>query len=83
MKGRNFKRRGFCLFYSKKAVEAKTKPKLTAKKKTGKKDMALLIEVEDELHNMDKALEQLAGHGHASGDFSDFNEQGYDTGGTG
>ena len=45
--------------------------------------MALLIEVEDELHNMDKALEQLAGHGHASGDFSDFNEQGYDTGGTG
>lgn len=32
-------------------------------------DMALLIEVEDELHNMDKALEQLAGHGHASGDF--------------
>lgn len=34
-----------------------------------KKDMALLIEVEDELHNMDKALEQLAGHGHASGDF--------------
>lgn len=34
-----------------------------------KGDMALLIEVEDELHNMDKALEQLAGHGHASGDF--------------
>jgi len=34
-----------------------------------KKDMALLIEVEDELHNMDKALEQLAGHGHASGEF--------------
>ena len=34
-----------------------------------RKDMALLIEVEDELHNMDKALEQLAGHGHASGDF--------------
>ena len=34
-----------------------------------KKDMVLLIEVEDELHNMDKALEQLAGHGHASGDF--------------
>lgn len=32
-------------------------------------DMALLIEVEDELHNMDKALEQLAGHGHASGEF--------------
>lgn len=34
-----------------------------------KKDMASLIEVEDELHNMDKALEQLAGHGHASGEF--------------
>lgn len=34
-----------------------------------KRDMALLIEVEDELHNMDKALEQLAGHGHASGEF--------------
>ena len=34
-----------------------------------KKDMALLIEVEDELHNMDMALEQLAGHGHASGEF--------------
>ena len=34
-----------------------------------KKDMALLIEVEDELQNMDKALEQLAGHGHASGEF--------------
>ncbi|MCI8379817.1 MAG: hypothetical protein HFH72_15135 [Lachnospiraceae bacterium] len=34
-----------------------------------KGDMALLIEVEDELHNMDKALEQLAGHGHASGEF--------------
>ena len=27
-----------------------------------KKDMALLIEVEDELNDMDKALEQLAGH---------------------
>lgn len=35
-----------------------------------KKDMALLIEVEDELHDMDKALEQLAGHGHASGEFT-------------
>lgn len=35
-----------------------------------KKDMALLIEVEDELDNMDKALEQLAGHGHASGEFT-------------
>ena len=34
-----------------------------------KKDMVLLIEVEDELHNMDMALEQLAGHGHASGEF--------------
>ena len=34
-----------------------------------KKDMALLIEVEDELQNMDQALEQLAGHGHANGDF--------------
>lgn len=35
-----------------------------------KRDMVLLIEVEDELDNMDKALEQLAGHGHASGDFT-------------
>lgn len=34
MKGRNFKRRGFCFFHSKKAVEEKTKPKLIAKKKT-------------------------------------------------
>lgn len=34
-----------------------------------KRDMAKLIEVEDELNNMDKVLEQLAGHGHASGDF--------------
>lgn len=34
-----------------------------------KRDMALLIEVEDELHNMDQALEQLARHGHASGEF--------------
>lgn len=34
-----------------------------------RKDMALLIEVEDKLHNMDKALEQLDGHGHTSGDF--------------
>ena len=34
-----------------------------------KRDMASLIEVEDTLHDMDKALEQLAGHGHASGDF--------------
>ena len=35
-----------------------------------KRDMALLIEVEDELHNMDMVLEQLAGHGHASGEFT-------------
>ena len=35
-----------------------------------KRDMALLIEVEDELHNMDQILEQLAGHGHASGEFT-------------
>jgi len=34
-----------------------------------KRDMASLIEVEDTLHDMDKALEQLTGHGHASGDF--------------
>lgn len=34
-----------------------------------KRDMALLIEVEDELHNMDQVLEQLAGHGYASGEF--------------
>lgn len=34
-----------------------------------KRDMALLIEVEDELRNMDKALEQLAGNGHANGAF--------------
>lgn len=34
-----------------------------------KRDMALLIEVGNELHNMDMALEQLAGHGHASGEF--------------
>ena len=34
-----------------------------------KTDMALLIEVEDKLHNMDNALEQFAGHGHASGAF--------------
>ena len=35
-----------------------------------KRDMALLIEVEDELHNMDQVLEQLDGHGHASGEFT-------------
>ena len=34
-----------------------------------KKDMALLIEVEDTLADMDEVLEQLAGHGHASGEF--------------
>lgn len=34
-----------------------------------KKDMVLLIEAEDDLHNMDKALEQLSGYGHAGGDF--------------
>lgn len=34
-----------------------------------KRDMVSLIEVEDELDNMDKALEQLAGYGHASGEF--------------
>ena len=33
------------------------------------RDMALLIEVEDEPDKMDQALEQLAGHGHASGNF--------------
>lgn len=33
------------------------------------RDMELLIEVEDELDKMDQALEQLAGHGHASGEF--------------
>ena len=34
-----------------------------------KKDMALLIEVEDTLDDMDKALELLTGHGHANGEF--------------
>ncbi len=34
-----------------------------------KENMALLIEVEDTLDDMDQALEQLAGHGHASGEF--------------
>lgn len=34
-----------------------------------KEDMVLLIEMEDTLDDMDKALEQLAGHGHASGKF--------------
>ena len=36
------------------------------------RDMELLIEVEDELDKMDQALEQLAGHGHASGEFIKF-----------
>lgn len=31
--------------------------------------MVLLIEAEDDLHNMNKALEQLSGYGHASGNF--------------
>ena len=34
-----------------------------------KRDMVLLIEAEDDLHNMDMALEQLSGHGHESGEF--------------
>lgn len=34
-----------------------------------KKDMVLLIEAEDAMTDMDKALEQLAGHGHAEGEF--------------
>lgn len=34
-----------------------------------KKDLVLLIEMEDTLEDMDKTLVQLAGHGHASGDF--------------
>lgn len=34
-----------------------------------KEDMALSIEVEDTLGDMDKVLEQLAGHGYANGDF--------------
>lgn len=35
-----------------------------------KRDMALLIEVEDEIDNMDQVFEQLAGHGHANGEFT-------------
>lgn len=34
-----------------------------------KKDMALLIEVEDTLEDMDETLRQLTGYGHASGEF--------------
>ena len=33
-----------------------------------KKDMALLIEVEDTLEDMDETLRQLTGHGHANGE---------------
>lgn len=35
-----------------------------------KKDMELLIEVEDALADMDQVLEQLAGYGHANGEFT-------------
>ena len=34
-----------------------------------KRDMALLIETEDALADMDQVLEQLTGYGHADGDF--------------
>lgn len=34
-----------------------------------KEDMALLIEVEDTLEDMDKTLEQLTGYGHTNGKF--------------
>ena len=34
-----------------------------------KRDMVLLIETEDALADMDQALEQLTGYGHADGDF--------------
>ena len=34
-----------------------------------KKDMALLIEVEDTLEDMDETLRQLTGYGHANGEF--------------
>ena len=34
-----------------------------------KSDLILLIEAEDELHRMDKVLEQLTGQGHADGEF--------------
>lgn len=34
-----------------------------------KMDMALLIGVEDELADMDRALEQLTGYGHSTGEF--------------
>lgn len=32
-------------------------------------DMKLLIETEDEIHQMDKVFAQLTGQGHANGDF--------------
>ena len=38
--------------------------------KLDKKDMILLIETEDEMDRMDKALEQLTGQGHANGEFT-------------
>lgn len=34
-----------------------------------REDMVLLIEVEDDLQDMDQALEQLSGLGHANGMF--------------
>lgn len=34
-----------------------------------KKDMALLIEAEDTLDDMDRLLEQFTGYGHSEGDF--------------
>lgn len=34
-----------------------------------RRDMALLIEAEDTLDDMDKVLEQLTGYGHTEGDF--------------
>lgn len=34
-----------------------------------KEDIVLLIEVEDELADMDRALEQLTGYGHDTGEF--------------
>ena len=38
--------------------------------KLDKKDMILLIETEDEMDRMDKALEQLTRQGHANGEFT-------------
>lgn len=35
-----------------------------------KKDMALLIEVEDTLEDIDRVLEQFTGYGHSEGDFT-------------